>query len=258
MTQNNALAPHERDDFEVAYAAEYQATLGATCAARDIADMREGDRYPSGLHYLNGQWKGWQARAALAVQRAAVGIEAPTAVGALILGGAVSSTELGDNDITLDSQVIERLQRELVKDSEDIAVELMLVGQHYRILQALRAERDMWMQAANKSREEVVAYIAERAKLLEQVAQAGQVPDGWKTSHPTQPGAYYVRGFRLFEGDSPAALVEIALDGDELVCNLHESNSEEDLGRWSLLSDFNESFEWFGPLSAKPAQGGDA
>lgn len=147
MTQNNALAPHERDDFEVAYAAEYQATLGATCAARDIADMREGDRYPTDLHYLNGQWKGWQARAALAAQRAADGIEAPTAVGALILGGAVSSTELGDNDISLDGQVVERIQRELVKDSEDLAVELMLVGQHYRILQALRAERDVALAA---------------------------------------------------------------------------------------------------------------
>lgn len=69
-------------------------------------------------------------------------IESPTTVGALILGGAVSSTELGDNDVTLDSQVVERIQRELVKDSEDLAVELMLVGQHYRILQALRAEVD--------------------------------------------------------------------------------------------------------------------
>ncbi|QIE88087.1 hypothetical protein [Pseudomonas nitroreducens] len=258
MKETIQIAPNERDDFEVAYAAEYQATLGATCAARDIADMREGDRYPSGLHYLNGQWKGWQARAALAAQRAADGIEAPTVVGALILGGAVSSTELGDNDITLDSQVVERLQRELVKDSEDIAVELMLVGQHYRVLQALRAERDMWMQAAGRSRGEVTAYIAERAKLLEQAAQAGQLLNGWMIGHPTKPGAYYVRGFRLFEGDSPAALVEIALDGDELVCNLHESNSEEDLGRWSPLSDFNEGFEWFGPLSPMPEQGGAA
>lgn len=66
--------------------------------------------------------------------------EPPTTVGSLILGGAVSSTELGDNDVTLDSQVVERLQRELVKDSEDIAVELMLVGQHYRIVGELRGE----------------------------------------------------------------------------------------------------------------------
>ncbi|MBD9629792.1 hypothetical protein [Pseudomonas sp. PDM19] len=103
-----------------------------------------------------------------AAQVAAEGIEAPTAVGALILGGVVSSTELGDNDVTLDSQAVERLQRELVKDSEDIAVDLMLVGQHHRILQALRAERDMWREAACWSRAETVDYIAARAKLLEE------------------------------------------------------------------------------------------
>lgn len=89
----------------------------------------------------------WQARAALAQPSPAPELEAPTAVGALILGGAFSSTELSDNDVTLDSQAIERLQRELVKDSESIAVELMLVGQHYRILQALRAERDCALAA---------------------------------------------------------------------------------------------------------------
>lgn len=88
-------------------------------------------------------------------------IEAPTAVGALILGGAVSSTELGDNDMTLDSQVVERLQREMVKDSEDIAVELMLVGQHYRILQALRAERDA-AQARVAELEGATGYVEAR------------------------------------------------------------------------------------------------
>lgn len=147
MKENIQLAPHEREDFEAAYAAEHRAAMGSNCTQRDIASMREADGYPTGLHYLNGHWKGWQARAALATQRAAEGIEAPTAVGALILGGAVSSTELGDNDVTLDRKVVERLQSELVKDSEDIAVELMLVAQHYRILQALRTERDVALAA---------------------------------------------------------------------------------------------------------------
>lgn len=78
---------------------------------------------------------------------AAPELEAPTSVGVLILGGAVSSTELGDNDVTLDGQVVERIQRELVSDSEDVAVELMIVGQHYRILQVLRAERDVALAA---------------------------------------------------------------------------------------------------------------
>lgn len=92
-------------------------------------------------------------------------MEAPTTVGALILGGAASSTELGDNDVTLDNQVVDRLQRELVKDSEDLAVELMLVDQHYRILQALRAERDVALAA--------VAQILSMLGVTDQV-QAGE------------------------------------------------------------------------------------
>lgn len=101
-------------------------------------------------------------------------LEAPTSVGVLILGGAVSSTELGDNDVTLDGQVVERIQRELVSDSEDVAVELMIVGQHYRILQALRADRDnarrtaeYWKAehlAANAALDAAQARVAELEK----------------------------------------------------------------------------------------------
>lgn len=119
-------------------------------------------------------------------------------------------------------------------------------------LEQALAEKDPFGAKLNRISEKLERCDA---LLVAQAAEAGQVPGGWKVGHPTQPGAYYVRGFRLFEGDSPAALVEVALDGDDLVCNLHESNSEEDLGRWSLLSDFNEGFEWFGPLAAPPAQG---
>ncbi|WP_058127832.1 hypothetical protein [Pseudomonas aeruginosa] len=39
---------------------------------------------------------------------------------------------------------------------------------HERIVGALRADRDMWSDAACRSRSDVVAYIAERAKLLEE------------------------------------------------------------------------------------------
>ncbi|HEJ6446086.1 TPA: hypothetical protein SL854_003169 [Pseudomonas aeruginosa] len=44
---------------------------------------------------------------------------------------------------------------------------LMTVAQHERIVGALRAEIAEWQEAAGRGRSDVVAYIAERAKLLE-------------------------------------------------------------------------------------------
>ncbi|MER0875307.1 hypothetical protein AAA545_06405 [Pseudomonas aeruginosa] len=46
--------------------------------------------------------------------------------------------------------------------------QLMTVAQHERIVRALRAEIAEWQEAAGRSRSDVVAYIAERAKLLEE------------------------------------------------------------------------------------------
>ncbi len=53
--------------------------------------------------------------------------------------------------------------------------ELMTVAQHARIVGVLRAEIAEWQEAAGRSRSDVVAYIAERAKLLEErdAAMAG-------------------------------------------------------------------------------------
>lgn len=45
---------------------------------------------------------------------------------------------------------------------------LMTVSQHERIVGALRSEIAEWQEAAGRSRSDVVAYIAERAKLLEE------------------------------------------------------------------------------------------
>ncbi|MCO3767450.1 hypothetical protein FA125_27100 [Pseudomonas aeruginosa] len=41
-------------------------------------------------------------------------------------------------------------------------------AQHKRVVEALRVDRDMWRDAAARGRSDVVAYIAERAKLLEE------------------------------------------------------------------------------------------
>lgn len=62
---NSQLLQDERPAFEAAYAAEFSGARGIEYTAEDIALLREGDGYGE-RPYLNGHWKGWQARAALA------------------------------------------------------------------------------------------------------------------------------------------------------------------------------------------------
>lgn len=79
----------------------------------------------------------------------------------------------------------------------------------------------------------------------------------WKQQKPTEPGAYWVRGFNAWRPASRQfqALVQVRLYhfedsdfGTELVCNLHQSTSEDDLRNWSPVADYNDKFEWAGPL----------
>ncbi|MBC2660054.1 hypothetical protein H7A76_31890 [Pseudomonas sp. MSSRFD41] len=61
-------APVERDEraeFESAYAEEFSKVRGCTFSAHDVASMRDTDGRYGDRAYLNGQWAGWQARAAL-------------------------------------------------------------------------------------------------------------------------------------------------------------------------------------------------
>ncbi|MNJ54522.1 hypothetical protein D3C77_499650 [compost metagenome] len=60
-------APVERDEraaFEASYVTEYNTANTATYTAEDISALRKGCGYGP-RPYLNGQWEGWQARAAL-------------------------------------------------------------------------------------------------------------------------------------------------------------------------------------------------
>lgn len=56
----------EREEFEAHYAAEFNKARSPEFpfTADDVKDLRDGDSYGS-RGYLNGQWIGWQARAAL-------------------------------------------------------------------------------------------------------------------------------------------------------------------------------------------------
>ncbi|WP_286976871.1 hypothetical protein [Pseudomonas sp.] len=74
----------------------------------------------------------------------------------------------------------------------------------------------------------------------------------WSSVKPTTTGAYYVRNFRLGEDSNRPALIEIDYGQQgQLVCNIHDSNSNDDLQNWSYLDDLADSFEWLGPLSSK-------
>ena len=68
---------------------------------------------------------------------------------------------------------------------------------------------------------------------------------GWTNTKPTEPGVYGVKGFNL--GQTPSeqveAIVRVVFDG-ELVCNLHQCNSEEDFEDWYAVSDLLDTFEW--------------
>lgn len=80
-------------------------------------------------------------------------------------------------------------------------------------------------------------------------AQNAQPSSGWTNKKPTIPGAYYVRGFRLGEINYRPALVEVDYGKQrQLICNINERNSEDDLREWSYLEDCADRFEWLGPL----------
>jgi hypothetical protein len=49
----------DRDEFEIHYKKEQAKTLGYE---PDVFSMREGDGYGVNNAYLNGYWKGWQAK----------------------------------------------------------------------------------------------------------------------------------------------------------------------------------------------------
>lgn len=84
---------------------------------------------------------------------------------------------------------------------------------------------------------------------------AAQEVVAWSKTKPTTEGAYYVRGFAIGQD---VALVQVRMhrfDGEpapELVCNIHESTSNEDMDDWWPMVDLSDDFEWLGPLVAAP------
>ncbi|HHK4933772.1 TPA: hypothetical protein ACQT1A_003463 [Pseudomonas aeruginosa] len=92
--------------------------------------------------------------------------------------------------------------------SED---ELMTVAQHERIVGALRAEIAEWQEAAGRSRSDVVAYIAERAKLLEERAAALVEVERLRESKGDPVGSLEKCMKVMYERDEHAKQLEAAL-----------------------------------------------
>lgn len=76
---------------------------------------------------------------------------------------------------------------------------------------------------------------------------------GWDPK-PNKPGRYAVRGF---DSSGTEALVCVAYDDDQLVCNLHDSNSDPLRKFSNLMSEISNKFEWAELYSAPLTEDAD-
>ena len=75
----------------------------------------------------------------------------------------------------------------------------------------------------------------------------------WTRNKPTEPGAYFVRGFALGH-PLVQALVEVRKWRGVLICNLHETTGDCEYDDWPHMTDMSQNFSWCGPLATvKPA-----
>lgn len=83
------------------------------------------------------------------------------------------------------------------------------------------------------------------ALAAQQPATVDEAPT-WSRQQPTVPGIYGIRGFNLCRPASEQfeAVVVVREHGGGLVCNLHESTSEDDLESWAPICDLDPDFEW--------------
>lgn len=93
-------------------------------------------------------------------------------------------------------------------------------AQHKRVVEALRVDRDMWRDAAERGRSDVVAYIAERAKLLEEhdvaLAEVGALKAELQSQRERNTELIFklgsaTNGWGRCEKERDAALAEVEL-----------------------------------------------
>ncbi|WP_421921645.1 hypothetical protein [Marinobacter salarius] len=101
----------------------------------------------------------------------------------------------------------------------------------------------------------------ECAKLVDEAYERGKAARekeggeavGWGPK-PNKPGRYAVRGF---DSSGTEALVCVAYDDDQLVCNLHDSNSDPLRKFSNLMSEISNKFEWAELYSAPLTEDAD-
>ncbi|KAJ17386.1 hypothetical protein M003_29840 [Pseudomonas aeruginosa IGB83] len=134
------------------------------------------------------------------------------------------------------------------------AVAVMTVAQHERIVGELRAEIAEWQEAAGRSRSDVVAYIAERAKLLEErdaaLARVAEL-EGKLTD-------WVHEGFRLNEALAVAKAQHSVPEGWKLVPVEPTEDVLEAIHNGGYVGD-DQELRWFyqSILAAAPAPGGE-
>ncbi|MGV8623673.1 hypothetical protein [Pseudomonas aeruginosa] len=108
--------------------------------------------------FTNDAWEGWKARAALAQPSPAPAeAERPE---------VEEVSEFEREDIA--SSAFETAMADGISLDSFLSLSNTLAARYDRIVGELRAEIAEWQEAAGRSRSDVVAYIAERAKLLEE------------------------------------------------------------------------------------------
>jgi len=118
--------------------------------------------------------------------------------------------------------------------------------------------QDMATQGADGFRNGYQAGYSDAVKAFDAAQPAAAQEAAWNKTKPTAEGAYYVRGFNLFQLAKCEALVQVRthhFDGEpapELVCNIHESTSNAEMDDWSPMVDMSGDFEWIGPLVIAP------
>ncbi|HCR1674449.1 hypothetical protein [Pseudomonas aeruginosa] len=157
----------------------------------------------------------------------------PDVVGALLLGG-ISGSEYGDNDIQVDSKVVERLQAERVTTEDDVVVELVTADQYKRDVAGLQARVDLFDRLAVANKALADSFQAERdTALASQAAQVRVIPANWKIERTGERiivqhlhnGAGYAASRAGESGIAEAVLFLLASDlvGDGVVAQEDEA-----------------------------------
>lgn len=77
------------------------------------------------------------------------------------------------------------------------------------------------------------------------------------TTKPTEAGIYEVRGWYVGRPQARAVVAVERNDDGDLVCNLHQENSDQNVDDWDTLDQFADDFQWRGPYVYIPLGKGD-